>query len=879
MNFIKKIIIPVAGFLVWNACTGVKPAIVVKNNGPAATAAIPLMGDTAFSDGIILRGSNSAAPAVADTIKPFDEAMEVPRWMLAEWGSRHLLNRVQPQRAANKVIYANDGKKMVFERTAKGTRIDMEIFTSAEFKEARKDGEDWPHLLLEQSFPHPLRMDSMSALWLKMDTRLMYCMNKMKPATYRKKLHTAQFSLYLAINNRNRHSAGYGDFVWFGVPLYDYRYNDIKRYEARDKGKADATGKFIYSLAGREVYTGSFHDGKWRHISKDLYPAIRRAFETAKRNGYLKSSSWDDMYITGMNIGWEVPGTFDAGLQLEGLSLTAVVAPVVVKVKRNGIPGKDCDFAGNRGIEDAIESIRDASATKPYVIEAGPGTYEALRPADFNSAGSGPGNYAFIRGKDYVSLRGTDREAVVIRGELPDKLGASFSYESYQTIYWHARSGSMEHITVTAKNIRYPVHIDGGATGMAGAYTYLGHVNLVHDGNTGDAARWRSWHPLGLGMSEGQVLEVVSSVFRSPSWPLYMHTNADFRRPCKFICRHSRFEGTGQGKLLACFQSLGSHRKDEIVLDSCTWNAGYVIQSDDVPYLSSRGTGRYYNHCDLKISGRGNSPLLWNPAFGGQVLKITAASTVQLDTLSSAYPLIMKGSVPPASHGVEHFVGGYAYRKGQGEVKAYARGCVDIADTPDIQQGYGRALGNRLGDCSCNTKILGVIVDGTRYDIVFNKNYAGGKTGPPAFSNEQVINEIRRVLGRSATVSLYTVGNDYYPDLSDCVSRETAGETIPKGAAVQKNSAERLIKAPAGAQSIYGVALDDMLPEEAGRVLIRGYLSTDPGQCFYVLLEKPAAVKKGSRLTVGAAAGYLAISSKDGLFPAIENNVVGINTP
>lgn len=879
MNFIKKIVFPVAGFLVWNACTGIKPATVIKNNDPAATAMVPLIGDTAFSDGVILRGSNSAAPAVTDTIKPFTEALDAPRWMLSEWGSRHLLNVVPPQRESGKVTYANPGKKVVFERTAKGARIDLEIFTSREFKAARKDGEDWPHLLLEQSFPHQLRMDSMNALWLKMDARLMYCINKMERGAFRKNLHTAQFSLYLAINNRNNSSAGYGDFVWFGVPLYDYRYKDIKRYEARDKGKADATGKFIYSLAGKEVYNGSFHDGNWRHLSKDLYPAIRKAFETAKRNGYLKSSSWNDMYITGMNIGWEVPGTFDAGLQVEGLSLTAVVAPVVVKVKRNGTPGKDCDFAGNRGIQDAMESIHDASARKPYVIEVGPGTYEALRPEDFNSRGSGPGNYSFIRGKDYVSLKGTDKQTVIIRGELPDRLGTSFSYESYQTVYWHARSGSMEQVTVTAKNIRYPVHIDGGATGMAGAYTYIGDVNLVHDGNTGDAARWRSWHPLGLGMSDGQVVEVASSVFRSPSWPLYMHTNADFRRPCKFICRHSRFEGTGSGKLLACFQSLGSHRKDEIQLDSCTWNAGYVVQADDVPYLSSREAERYYNHCDLKISGRGNSPLLWSPAFGGKVLKITAASSVELDTLSSAFPLIMKGREALESYGNEHFTGGYAYRKGRGEVKAYARGCTDVADNPDIKQQYHRALGKRLGNCSLAPKILGIIVDGKRYDIVFNKNYAGEKAGPPAFSNEQVIDEIRRVLGNAATVSLYTAGNDYYPDFSDGLSRVTAKEVIPKGTAVQRNSGDQLIKATAGAQQVYGVALEDILPGETGRVLTRGYLSTDPGQCFYVLLEKPVAVKKGDRLMLSATAGLLAMSPQTGLFRAIDDQVVGINTP
>lgn len=851
------------------------------------TIAVSLVADSTFGNGIILRGTNSGNPVTSDTFKPFSDALGPACWMLSEWGSSHPLRTTVATGNDTSVSYSNEGKKITFSRSENGTGIEMEIFTSREFHAARKSGEDWPHLLLEQELRPQLRVDSITSLMLNLNAQLMYCNNRMKSQEFDPKIHTAQFSLYLAVNNRNRNSPGYGDYVWFGVPLYDYRYKHINLYKAKDVGKADATGRFIYSIAGRSAYQGSFHDQNWKHIAKDLYPEIRKAFETAKHNGYLTASSWEDMYITGMNIGWEVPGTFDAGLQLEGLSLVATVKPVLLKVRINGTPGRDCDFAGNRAIQDALESIHDASPAKPYVIDVGPGVYKASQPDDFNSKGSSTGNYAFIRGKDDVSLRGINKDSVIVRGQLPDNLGSSFPYESYQTVYWNARSGSISNITITAKNIRYPVHIDGGATGLSGAHIRLEHVNLLHYGNTGNATRWKSWHPLGLGMSEGQVVEVVSSLLQSPSWPLYMHTNGDFKRASKLLFSNCCFDGTGASKLLACFQSLGSHREDMIRLENCTWKKGYVMQADDVPYLSDRKEGIHYDHCDLKITGRGNGPFLWSPSFHGQVLKIISRATeggsVMVDTLSSAYKVIMQSPEEIGRQTLaagEVLAGGYASRKGMNAVKAYARGCVDVEDMPDMKNRYNRSLGKRLGNCSQQPKILGIMIDGRRYEIIFNKDYAGpgalNDTIPPAFSNEKILADIRDAIGNVADIALWSAGNNYYPAFTDNISNGTAAELIKKGMVVQMNSNRRLIPAMPGTRNILGVALDDMLPGEAGRVLTKGYLSTNNQQPFHLLLSDKTRIEKGTALKISPIPGILTISDTGGLFHAIEENLIEI---
>lgn len=565
------------------------------------------------------------------------------------------------------------------------------------------------------------------------------------------------------------------------------------------------------------------------------------------------------------------------------------VKPVIIVAKKDGIPGKDCDFSGNRAIQDAIESITDAGPDKPYLIKIYPGEYAALEVAAFKSEGSHPGNYAFIRGKDDVSLKGTDREKVIIRGELPNNLGAEFSYESYQTIYWHARNSRVENLTVTAHNLRYPVHIDGGATGMSDAYTYFGHVTLIHYGNEGHAARWKSWHPLGLGLSQGQIIEAEACTFQSPSWPLYMHTNSNFNKASKLILRKCQFTGTGERHLLACLQSLGSHQQDEVRLENCTWDAGYMMEVNDVPYLSHKKEDQHYNHCNLKITGSGNSPFLWLPAFKGQVLKITSKAmsggVVSLDTASSAFDLIMgndKGD-PYQTTTItgEVRTGGYVSRKGKGAIKAYARGCLDIGEESTIKNTYIKSLGKRLGNCAVTPRSLGIMVDGKKYEVVFDKDYIGAgiksDTIPATYSNEQIMAAIRAVIGEVAEVSLWVAGNDYFPEFIDYVARVVAGEPIQKGMVVVYDRLGKLRRATGIEKKVGGIALDDMLPGEKGRILKKGYIAASTGTSFHALTEQGLLVKKGDQLGIGATPGILSKSAAGKAFYAIDDDVLAFN--
>jgi hypothetical protein len=56
----------------------------------------------------------------------------------------------------------------------------------------------------------------------------------------------------------------------------------------------------------------------------NLLPHIRNGLLEAVKRGYLKSSDPHDYAVANMNLGWEIPGTFDTAVQIQDLEISAV---------------------------------------------------------------------------------------------------------------------------------------------------------------------------------------------------------------------------------------------------------------------------------------------------------------------------------------------------------------------------------------------------------------------------------------------------------------------------------------------------------------------------------------------------------------------------
>ena len=185
-------------------------------------------------------------------------------------------------------------------------------------KRARKSGEPWVHLLVEQRFTDPPSLATLTAARLRLQARLLRS-ELHRTDDFSPGLHAAQFQMFLMLQNRNRESRGFGKLVWFGIPLYDDRSRFPKEHKAQDTG---GTAMFIFTPGGEGFANRSAHDREWITVDKELRPLFLEALETAWQRGFLRESrNLEDYRITGMNLGWEVPGLFDVEMQVRGLSL------------------------------------------------------------------------------------------------------------------------------------------------------------------------------------------------------------------------------------------------------------------------------------------------------------------------------------------------------------------------------------------------------------------------------------------------------------------------------------------------------------------------------------------------------------------------------
>lgn len=284
-------------------------------------AEAPLLKDAAFEQGVALSALSTREPPRTDVRLFAPDNGSAPVWRMAQWGSRFDLAGARPQKKDGWTFYGNEGKRAGILRAGKVASLELTVFGGAEYGgKARKAGEDWPHLLVEQNFDGLLPLARLRALTVSFHITVFPPVWK-GPGKPDPALHAAQYVMYFTVQDRNRASKGFGDYLWFGVPIYDVRHAVAPGYRSADAGKADATGKYIYTPAGSRFWKKRLDDGRPRAFSADMLPDMRAAFADAQAKGFLKNSRWDDMSLGSMNTGWEVPGAYDARARLEGLAV------------------------------------------------------------------------------------------------------------------------------------------------------------------------------------------------------------------------------------------------------------------------------------------------------------------------------------------------------------------------------------------------------------------------------------------------------------------------------------------------------------------------------------------------------------------------------
>ncbi len=248
-----------------------------------------------------------------------------PVWSVATWDSGPC---IWENRAETDEYSISDGRWRSFsvskaDRTARFT-LDSSLYYKG--KPAVR-GDYWPHLLLENGRFGDNRDNrfyrcSMNRLVFQIDLRMTKYSRVVNPDDW---VEAAQFLCFFYLKGRNN-----DDFIWFGIKMFDNRCMLDSPFIAYDGGKPDASGKLIYSLGLTDAYGGGgglwkngspSADGEWKSICVDMKPHLDAAFDRAKKDGAIKSENTDDMFIDGMNIGFETIGTFRHTIEIKNMRL------------------------------------------------------------------------------------------------------------------------------------------------------------------------------------------------------------------------------------------------------------------------------------------------------------------------------------------------------------------------------------------------------------------------------------------------------------------------------------------------------------------------------------------------------------------------------
>lgn len=208
---------------------------------------------------------------------------------------------------------ATAAKKFVIDR--KTHEIQLNCDTSKDYEHPRLANEGWIHMLLGQGFCNETEISVMDELILDIEWTITK-MDNMLGADYNPSIHAAQFQLFFVM------SGVAGEEFWFGMPFYDVRETELTEPNGLfDKG----TNMYISSMGNAAYMDELATVGKRVVIKHDVLPDMKTALENAKAKGYMQSTRFEDLTLVNMNIGWEIPGTFDVGLTIHSFDLMAKI--------------------------------------------------------------------------------------------------------------------------------------------------------------------------------------------------------------------------------------------------------------------------------------------------------------------------------------------------------------------------------------------------------------------------------------------------------------------------------------------------------------------------------------------------------------------------
>lgn len=438
----------------------------------------------------------------------------------------------------------------------------------------------------------------------------------------------------------------------------------------------------------------------------------------------------------------------------------------------NSDPNADADYTGNNAIRDAIAAITDASYFKRYILKC-TGLFKATLPSEHEADPYGGTQYAMFWLKNFMYIDGGDRCRCILYSSLPSSLAecqadkpefVKAHYALYQPINIAHFTTRIKNVTLISRNSRYPLHIDQPELyALNDREIVIENCSLINEGKYGDAVGTTSTSASGFGVPGGVKLIFRNCLF-SGDGDLYIHDQSGVNVKSEYIfedCIYSNINTPTQTDGVSFFSQMNPNGNILRLINTRLPKDSFVVATHNF-YIALKDNYEFADTNHMELVSDGEAMPIFNNALGSgiRVEALADSSSVRFVTTSSAFNLII-GNTDDTILQERNMYNrcqqyGYQWRDGATNLKAEAIGLRNVNPIKDENQNYIYSIGTRLGDCSTTNKVLGIIINGTTYNVIFNKDYT-------ALSNEAIIAEINEVIGAVATASVYDVNSDWYP--------------------------------------------------------------------------------------------------------------------
>lgn len=250
-----------------------------------------------------------------------------PLWSVAQHSSAYSL--VDPEYKTPTVengVYAyRDPAKAIIVDREKGD-VTLEIdgakeYSSDDDNDGIRDGvnlkprtgsEPWVHLLLLSTLFPIVTFGELKSLEFEIDMTLNKCVNVLEERgmgnLFLQNAHTAQLTMYFVVTSNS--AADQGQFFWYGLSLFDARYESMEPSVMFDRG----TSAWMVGSGTEVTVGGPVEIGKKIEVRFDMKDELERGLRAVQEQGALMGTEPEDLYVCDFNLGWELPGIYDVSV-------------------------------------------------------------------------------------------------------------------------------------------------------------------------------------------------------------------------------------------------------------------------------------------------------------------------------------------------------------------------------------------------------------------------------------------------------------------------------------------------------------------------------------------------------------------------------------